>query len=382
VDNPFRYGQVATAEHFTDRVRELASVVADASSGQNVVIISPRRYGKTSLALRAREQLEQAKILVAYADLFRATTRQRLIDELGTALYRGLAGPVERARASASDFFRAFPLQPKISVGQDGSPSIEFSPLALPRDQDRALAELLELPERMGKGRDRRVVVMLDEFQEVIALDATLPAVLRSIIQTQQHVAYVFMGSRQHLMTHVFTDRNQPLYRSARALPLGPIATAELTPFVRSRFESTGVLIDAAAIERVLSITEGHPHDTQELCHFTWELAQSARVLVTAERVDDALARVVEAEDAHYTTLWESLARAQRPLVLALAAEPGGAVYSEAYRRRQQLGSAATIQKAIAALLERDVVDGSSVHGYRIPDVFFRAWIRATMSGH
>jgi len=379
MDNPFRYGQVATGEHFTDRTRELASLVTDASSGQSVVIISPRRFGKTSLAIRAREELAHRKILVAYADLFRATTRQRLIDELGTALYRGLAGPVERARATASDFFRAFPLQPKISAGVDGSPSIEFSPLALPQDQDRALAELLEIPEQMGKGRDRRVVVMLDEFQEVVNLDATLPAVLRSIIQTQQHVAYVFMGSRQHLMTRVFTDRNQPLYRSARTLPLGPIPTAELEPFIRSRFESTGVLIDAAAIERILSITDGHPHDTQELCHFAWELGQTARVMVTAVRVDKALARVVEAEDAHYTTLWESLARAQRPLVQALAADPGGAVYSEAYRRRHQLGSAGTIQKAIAALVERDVVEGSSVHGFWIPDVFFRAWIKATL---
>ena len=229
MDNPFRYGQVATGEHFTDRTRELASLVTDASSGQSVVIISPRRFGKTSLAIRAREELTHRKILVAYADLFRATTRQRLIDELGTALYRGLAGPVERARATASDFFRAFPLQPKISAGVDGSPSIEFSPLALPQDQDRALAELLEIPEQMGKGRDRRVVVMLDEFQEVVNLDATLPAVLRSIIQTQQHVAYVFMGSRQHLHD-ARVHGPQPA-----TLPVRENATARPDPHGRTR---------------------------------------------------------------------------------------------------------------------------------------------------
>src|ERR1700687_5349581 len=102
-------------------------------------------------------------------------------------------------------------------------------------------------------------------------------------------------------MTRVFPDRTQPLYRSARTLPLGPIPAAELEPFTRSRFESTGVVIDAAAIERILSITEGPPHDTQELCHFAWELGQTAGVLVTAARVDNALTRVVEAEDAHYT---------------------------------------------------------------------------------
>jgi hypothetical protein len=377
--NPFRYGHIATGEHFTDRARELHTLVADLSAGQSVVIISPRRYGKTSLALQAREQLEHEQVLVAYADLFRATSKRRLIDELGTALYRGLASPLDRARAAAVDIFRALPLQPKISATRDGGPSIEFSPLALPEDQDRALTQLLEIPERFASERGRRVVVMLDEFQEVVSLDPALPGMLRATIQAQQHVAYVFLGSRQHLMTRVFTDRNEPLYRSARPLPLGPIGTADFGQFIRSRFASTGVLIEAAAIVRILDIAEGHPHDTQELCHFTWDLGKNSGAVVTAERVDDALSRVVEAEDAHYTTLWESLARAQRALVLAVAQEPTQGLFGEAFRQRHQLGSAATVQRALGAVLERDVVEGSSVHGYRVPDVFFRAWLAHTL---
>jgi hypothetical protein len=377
--HPFRYGQIATGEHFTDRAAELATLVADAAAGQSVVIVSPRRYGKTSLALQARGRLEADHVLVAYADLFRATSKPRLIDELGTALYRGLAGPLQRARSAARDIFRALPLQPKIGVGQDGNPSVEFSPLALPRDQDRALGQVLEVPEQVARERQRRVVVMLDEFQEVVALDPALPALLRSIVQAQQHVAYVFLGSRQHLMTRVFTDRNEPLYRSARPLPLGPIPPADFTPFIRSRFESTGVSIEEAAIARILAISGGHPHDTQELAHFAWDLARTARVVVTPARVDEALVRVVEAEDAHYTTLWESLTRAQRALVLALAREADGGVYGQGFRDRHQLGSAATVQRALAALIERDVVEGSSVHGYRVPDVFFRAWLAHTV---
>jgi hypothetical protein len=115
-----------------------------------VVIVSPRRYGKTSLALQAHEHLERDQVLVAYADLFRATSKRRLIDELGTALYRGLASPMERARAAAVDIFHALPLQPKISATSDGLSSIEFSPLVLPEDQDRALIQLLEIPQRFA----------------------------------------------------------------------------------------------------------------------------------------------------------------------------------------------------------------------------------------
>src|SRR5262249_26250607 len=151
---------------------------------------------------------------------------------------------------------------------------------------------------------------------------------------------YVFMGSRQHLMSRVFNDRNQPLYRSARPLLLGSIAAADFQPFIRSRFASTDVLIQDAAIDRVLDITAGHPHDTQELCHFTWDIGVATRSVLTTAHVDQALQHVVEAEDAHYTTLWESLTRAQRSLVLALSREPGKGQYSDAFRARHQLGSA------------------------------------------
>src|SRR5438046_10502485 len=108
--NPFRYGQIATGEFFTDRATETARLVAEALAGQNTVIISPRRYGKTSVALYAREHLQQKKVLVAYADLFRATSKQRLIDELGSALYRGLATPLDRPGLTAAALFGALPL--------------------------------------------------------------------------------------------------------------------------------------------------------------------------------------------------------------------------------------------------------------------------------
>ena len=378
-ENPFRYGPAALGPNFTDRASELETLVRDLRSRQNVVIISPRRFGKTSLALTARDRLVQERILVAYADLFRATTKHRLLEELGTALYRGLAGAVERARAGALDLFKSLPLAPKLTLGRDGSPAIEFGPLAVAEDQDRALQHLLELPEQFGRERGRQVVVILDEFQEIVTLDPALPAMLRATMQLQEHVAYAFLGSRKHLMTRVFTDRNEPLYRSARALPLGSIPTAEFASFIHRTFESSEVWIEDDAIQRILSITDGHPHDTQELAHFAWERGVELGKVVTTSDVEAALLDVVEAEDAHYTTLWESLSRAQRPLVQALVSEPTAAPYSEAFRARHQLGSAATVQRALQAVMEREVVDGSSIHGYRVPDVFLRTWIAVTL---
>src|SRR5260370_3147663 len=150
------------------------------------------------------------------------------------------------------------------------------------------------------------------------------------------------------------------LYHSARAIPLGPIAASEFAPFIHSTFEASDVLIEESAIARILAITDGHPHDTQELCHFAWERGLTLGKVVTSADVEAALGGVIEAEDAHYTTLWESLARAQRALVQALAAEQTTSPYAEAFRMPHQLGSAATMQRALQALLEPDILHGFS----------------------
>ncbi len=254
--------------------------------------------------------------------------------------------------------------------GREGcSPAIEFGPLAVQEDQDRALQHLLDLPEQFGRERQRQVVVILDEFQEFVTLDPALPAMFRATLQVQEHVAYAFLGSRKHLMTRVFTDRNEPLYRSARALPLGPISGVDFAAFISRTFESTEVWIEDDAIERILTITDGHPHDTQELAHLAWERGVEPSMVVTTPDVEAALLDVVEAEDAHYTTLWESLSRTQRPLVQARATEPTATPYAEPFRSRHQLGSAAMVQRSLHAVMEHDVVNASSIHGYRVPHV-------------
>src|SRR5262249_11977953 len=150
-------------------------------------------------------------------------------------------------------------------------------------------------------------VLILDEFQQVVEIDEHLPALMRSVFQVQSDVAHIFLGSRQHLMQRVFTDRNQPLYRSARPLPLGAIPEAEFAAFIRERCRASHVAIDAAAVDHLLNTTRSHPHDTQELAHFAWALARAADGRINTAIVDAALEKVVAAEDAHYTTLWEGL---------------------------------------------------------------------------
>ena len=234
--NPFRYGDVATGEYFTNRNQELGEVIADVSSGQNIVIISPRRYGKTSLMFEAIRRLREQKMLIAYLDLFRTPTKDRFADLLASAVFSGLINPVERVMKNAVGFFQGLPIQPTVTLDPSGMPRFEFSAGQRSRDIDRTIEELLALPGNIAAERHRAVAIVFDEFQEILSIDQHLPGVMRAVFQTQSDVAHVFLGSRRHLMQEVFSGQNQPLYKMAKPIVLRPIESTAFSSYIRTRF--------------------------------------------------------------------------------------------------------------------------------------------------
>lgn len=382
MENPFHYGEVVTGTYFTDRKPELAELIADIHNGQNLVIISPRRYGKTSLVFQSLERLKQEGILIAYLDLFRTPTKDRFADHLADEIYSGLVAPVERLWQRAIDVFQKLPIRPKITINHDGTPSFEFTAGEREREIDRTIESLFALPGQIARERRRRVALVIDEFQEVISIDPHLPSLMRAVFQLQSEVAHVFLGSRRHLMERVFTNKNEPMYRLAKPMLLREISAEDFAPFIHERFMATGQRITSEGVQRILDVTEGHPHDTQELCYFAWAIAEAEEMTATPRVVERALDHVIEAENARYTTLWEGLSPHRRLLLAALVAGGGKAVYSEEYRRRQRLGAASSVQRTLAHLVERELVEFSSDGTYSVPDVFLRAWIARTVMRH
>lgn len=376
VENPFRYGEIVTGSYFTDRSEEIREILADMRNGQNVVLTSPRRYGKTSLLFEVLAQARKEGALAAYVDLFRTPSKERFADHLADAIFGGLVAPLDRVFQRAVGVFQKLPLQPKVTINTDGTPTFEFSAGSHERDIDRTIERLLLLPGEIATQRHRRVVLVLDEFQEVVALDPNLPSLMRAVFQLQADVAHVFAGSRRHVMQQVFTDQNQPMYRLAKPMTLRGIASHDFKTFIEERFAATGQRIGADAIEHILEITEGQPHDTQELCYFLWDRALETGVEADPSMVDAALDRVLDAEESRYTVLWEGLTPYRRLVVTALANDVGGEIFSEGYRRRNGLGPASSLQRAIRSLSDREIVEFAVDGSYRVPDVFLRSWVR------
>jgi uncharacterized protein len=370
--NPFKYGPIALDESFTDRDAEVAELSADALNGQDVVIFAPRRYGKTSLVHRVAQRLAARRALVAEVNLWFTPTKEKLAGRLAreVADILGLAGKAkEIARA-----FAGLRITPTITIDpNDGSFSFSFAAGHASQDVDDTIEHLLRMLAETAASRKRPVVLIMDEFQEIAEIDPSLTKLLRSVFQEQPEVAHIYLGSKRHLMERIFNDANEPFWRSAKRVELGPIEPAEFAPFIRAGFRDHRRNVEDAVVERVLAITGGHPYATQELCYFLWAETPAKRTARDAQ-LDAAMAKLLRSEHSHLSDLWDRATANQRLLLAALAEEPGRPL-SEDYRARQGLRGASTTQKAIEALVKQEIVakDGGFV---RITEPFYGEWIR------
>jgi hypothetical protein len=372
--NPFRYGALALDDAFTDREAELAELVADIRNGQDVVLFAPRRYGKSSLVWRIAQQLVPRRALIAQVNLMTTPTKTRLAERLAHAIHENVASPLIRAKERLR-VFQGLRIRPTVTIDpDDGSLSFSFDASAAPEDLDATLEHLLRLPAELAAARGRRVALVFDEFQEVTDIDRGLPRLMRSVFEEQPEVAHVYLGSKRHMMRRLFSDENEPFWRSAKQMELGVIAPAKFAPFLDERFRMTGRTIAVDAVERLLSVTGGHPYATQELAYFLWQETPRRRQ-ATVVRLEVALSKVLRSEHAHFSLVWDGAAGGQRQVLQALAREPGAPLSAE-YRRRHGLPAPSSVQKALATLEREELV--ARVDGrMRIVEPFLREWIAA-----
>ncbi|HVV88996.1 MAG TPA: ATP-binding protein [Solirubrobacterales bacterium] len=371
--NPFRFGNFVIDE-FADRATELAEVEADMRNGQDLVIFAPRRLGKSSLVLKAAATMRRKKALVAYLNVMTAPTKTRFAERLASAVYADIAAPKAKLKERALAMFQSLRIVPTITVDPlDGHLSFSFGVGHAEAAIDKTIEMLLELPAKIAAERGRRVVLILDEFQEVVDLDPGFPKLLRSVFQAQPDVCHVYLGSKRHVMHDLFSDANEPFWRSAKQMEIGLIPPDQFARFIRRRFETTNKGLDPAICDRLLGITRGHPYATQELCYSLWE-----QTPFDGEADADLLARalelVLQSEHAHFSLVWDGLAAGQRVLLEALAREPGRPL-SGAYRARHRLAGPSSIQAALKALVDRELVEREPDGSYRVMEPFLTEWL-------
>ncbi len=376
--NPFEYWHVVGEESFCNRKKELAELLRLIENGERAFVYAERRFGKTSLIKLALSKLPKRKYIPVYIDLWPTDSDASFITTVAKAITESLSSSIEKALESAKQLFTL--LKPTISIDDQGSPLLQFS-MTRSNRLDQELEEVLAAPEKI-RAKGKHAVIIFDEFQQILTYGRNdIERKLRSIIQHQKNVSYIFMGSRKHIIREMFLKGSKPLYRSAAQFPLGPIAIDDWLPFIEERFQLGKKKISHQHIHTIVELTQGHPFYTQYLCHILWEHC-AQHTSVTTDLIQHALENVLHRERYTFITEWESLTLNQQHFLKALAFEEKTTkLFSADFLQRHRLGSASSAQRVIRSLIDRDIIDQEN-GSHIIVDRFFRLWIRKIMTSN
>jgi hypothetical protein len=376
MDNPFVYGEVVPPGAFINRVVELERLVRDLSAGQKVFLISPRRYGKSSLIRQALSAVSRKGALTVEVTVSSFSSYVSFLEGYARALMAAET-KWDRARHWLTDAIRSARTEIRYTPGESplGSLSVSFPAVKSDRDVSRLAQEVFALPGRLAEIRRRKVVVALDEFQAIGEFNGgSVEHAMRAAVQHQRDVGYVFAGSEPSLMERMLGPK-RPFYKAGPVMRLGKIPADEFAAAIDSRFKRSGMKPEDGLGDAIVELAGNLPYDVQRLAHETWdEVRASGAKRATLDLLHEALGRLLSEQDTMFEAVWQRLTLPQRAVLRAVVIESGHSVLSEDVRTRHRLGGTSTIQAALSALVRDDVIhrDGRR---YAVVDSLLREWV-------
>jgi hypothetical protein len=376
MENPFVYGEVVPSAAFVDRVAELDRLVGDLADAQKVFLISPRRYGKSSLIRHALAALHRRGTLTVEVTVSSFSSYVAFLEGYARAIVAAETR-WDRARTWLREAIQS--TRPEIRYEADaatsGSLTVAFPAVRSERDVSRLAQEVFALPARLASVRRRKVVVALDEFQAIAGFDGgSVEHALRAAVQHQRDVGYVFAGSEPSLMERMLTPR-RPFYKAGPVMRLEKIPPADFSAFLHARFARSGIKADAGLGDAIVELAGNLPYDVQRLAHETWDDVRSAgRRRATLDDLHNALRRLLTEQQMMFEGFWQRLTLVQRATLRAIVLEEGREILSAEVRTRHRLGGPSSVQAAVAALRRDDVVTREGDR-YVVVDSLLREWV-------
>jgi len=370
--NPFHYGSPASGEYFADREDELLDVVDRMLNGQNVILLSPRRYGKTSLLVEAMTQVRARHGRTGYASMLRCTSPRDVAETLLSAVLSGPLSWLSSQNNRLTQLLGRVRLTPSIELDASGALRASLNPSSGALDWRHALGSALRLLVDAGEGK-RPVSLVLDEFQRVAEIDASLPVVFKTMADELQRVSVVFAGSKLHVMERLAVGPGAPLLGMGERISLGPVPEAEMVAFLRGRADAAGKTMAEPVARSLYHAVDGIPNDVQRLAYEAFLLAGQH---IDAATVELAIGRVVGHRAIDHEESFSRLAPVQQRVLLALARMPRAHIYGRQFLDDVQVANANAVTKALGVLEDLELV---TRHGaeWVVADAFFRIWLTA-----
>ncbi len=374
MQNPFQYGRVVGDPYFTDRESELAELITEVENRHNLVLYSPRRYGKTSLLMKLAADLEKKGMGVIFVDFMQVTSRESFIRLYTCEIFRKTAGRPKTILKKLASLVSG--LRPALEVDSLGNTSLSVHLDSAPL-KSQTLEEILNLSEKLDP--KRKWLVIFDEFQEILKLNGdAFTDTLRSVIQHHQQTSYIFCGSRYHLLLELFNRPQKAFYRFGKIIPLGKIEPGKMIEYLIERFGSTDLKLSQELAEKILKLADNIPNYVQFIAAELWQLSQ----LTGREPNDTLLAQALEAvlnnQSDYFLQVWSSLSIQQKKLLSALSLDQSNP-FSQEFHTKHKLGAISSSQRAMQKLISEQIISKENGN-INFGDPLFKLYITSRMA--
>ncbi len=369
--SPFQFGTLATDENFIDRVEDRALLKQLLSSHINVMLISPRRWGKSSLVKKAMDELvaEDGNTKVCHIDAFSIGSEAEFYRTFASQVIACTSTKVERWIEDAKKFLTG--VIPQVVINDQITDFMAFDLKFMPQERDKMA--ILQLPEKLAQEKGIRIVVCIDEFQQLanLAEYKDMEGKMRSAWQQQQLTSYCLYGSKRNMMLNIFNNSNSPFYRFGQVVFMQKIAKEHWVPFILRSFEKTGKSISPELAGRICDTVACHSWYMQQLCYFIWSFTTSE---VTEEVFALGLKQVININTPMFQNDTENLSSTQIEMLKAIA-DGKQHFSSQAIRQIYSLGNPNTIVKNKKTLQNKDIIEKQKEE-FAFVDPIYLLWFK------
>ena len=375
MESPFQFGTLATKENFIDRNEDRAMLKQLLTSHINVMLISPRRWGKSSLVKRSMEELtlEKNDIKVCFIDAFSISSEAEFYRTFASKVIECASSKFEKWAEDAKDLLNG--VIPQLIIKDQITDFMAFDIKFKPEEKDKLT--ILQLPETLAKKKGIKIIVCIDEFQQLsnLAEYKDMEGKMRSVWQQQELTTYCLYGSKRHMMMDIFNNSNNPFYRFGQVVFLDKITKNNWMPFIIEGFRKTNKHISEDYASKICDIVECHSWYLQQLSFFIWTKTEKE---VTADDFNYGVKQLLNINTPMFQSDSNKLTPAQLELLRAIAA--GETKFSSAeVNSKYNLGNPNTLAKNKRSLQEQDIIEKTKDNTFHFVDPIFKLWIEKEM---
>ncbi len=370
METPFIYGILATGEYFTDRENEIKQLKQNFLFGTNTILISPRRWGKSSLVKKSADEIMavERSIRIVHIDMFNIRTEEEFYKSLSEKLLKAVSGKIDDLIDNAKKFMKQW--VPKITFSPDSQQEFSFG--LNWQDIKKQPDEILDLAENIAIAKGIKIVICIDEFQNISYFGNPLvfQKKLRAHWQRHQNVSYCLYGSKRHMLMDVFTSPSMPFYKFGNIMFLEKIQAGYWKDFIQKQFRSSGKSITKKQSSKIALMAGNHPYYVQQLAQLCWLRTDKK---VTDAIIDEALESLTLQLSLLFQNLTESLSTTHVNYLRAVIS--GVTKFSATDTlEKYQLGTSANVSRIKKALIGKEIIDDQGGN-IEILDPIFEIWL-------